>query len=313
LPQQDKAKEYLVTQDIRLAISQHCKMCASDTAANLQFGALHTVKPQSTHTHTAIVLHGRGSNGHEFAQDFFSSHLSDGTCLAEKLPGWHWVFPSSPEIWSTTFQESIPAWFEAHSLTDITARQDLQTSGLRASIQYIQGVLEEEISKLGGNADNVLMGGISQGATIGIWTLLCPGPGRRIGGFFGSNTWLPFAENLERLLGLPANAGEADVLVSSETEGSELDGFVGSLLADWRRSRQESQSLGKVFLGHGSDDAYVDIALGQQARDVLSKAGFAVEWRVYSGAEEEGHWFKVPDQMDDMYRFIVDNVLVRGK
>jgi len=46
------------------------------------------------------------------------------------------------------------------------------------------------------------------------------------------------------------------------------------------------------------------VALGRQAARVLAQAGLKVEWKEYSGAEEEGHWFKVPDEMDDIHRFL---------
>lgn len=264
-----------------------------------QFGPTHVVNPLTTHTHTAIVLHGRGSNGQEFAEEFFSSHLSDNKSLAQRLPGWRWVFPSSPELWSSTFQESMPAWFEAHSLTDIAARRDLQISGIRASVKHVQKVIDDEITKLNGNADNIILGGISQGAAIGMWCLLCSRSEHPIGAFFGSSTWLPFAANIERMIGLRnKNRGDAIESVAAEQE---FDRFVSGLLAD-------DLPAAKVFLGHGADDAYVDVTLGRQARNVLSKAGFEVDWKEYSGAEEEGHWFKVPEQMDDIYRFIVDNM-----
>lgn len=35
------------------------------------FPPLHTIKPTSTHTHTIIALHGRGSQGPEFAEELF--------------------------------------------------------------------------------------------------------------------------------------------------------------------------------------------------------------------------------------------------
>jgi len=59
-----------------------------------------------------------------------------------------------------------------------------------------------------------------------------------------------------------------------------------------------------VFIGHGSDDAYVDVELGRQAADVLRLGGWKVEWKEYVGAEVEGHWFKVPDEMDDIFSFL---------
>lgn len=284
-------------------------MAAESKATSSQFGPVHIVNPQSIHTHTAIVLHGRGSDGPEFAEEFFSSHLSDNKSLAQKLPGWRWVFPSSPELWSTTFQETMPAWFEAYSLTDITARQDLQTSGIKDSVTHIQSLLDQEIDNLGGNARNLLLGGISQGAAIGMWTLLCGGSAHGIGAFFASSTWLPFATNLERLFSLSGNL--KDGIMEPTKDEDEFDVFVRQMVVDNNgagHSQRESLALTKIFLGHGVDDAYVDVSLGQQALHVLSRAGFDVGWKDYRGAEEEGHWFKVPDQMDDIYQFIIDNM-----
>lgn len=61
----------------------------------------------------------------------------------------------------------------------------------------------------------------------------------------------------------------------------------------------------KAILGYGLDDAYVDIALGRQARQVLSFAGFDVKWKQYTGAEEEGHYFQEPNEMDDIFQFML--------
>lgn len=92
---------------------------------------LHVVEPKTSHTLTAILLHGRGNTAPEFTEELFASHLSDGTSLRDALPGCRWVFPSSKQLWSATFQEFMPAWFEAVSLADTTARRDLQEPGIR--------------------------------------------------------------------------------------------------------------------------------------------------------------------------------------
>lgn len=59
-----------------------------------------------------------------------------------------------------------------------------------------------------------------------------------------------------------------------------------------------------VFLGHGSDDAYVDVELGHQARHFLTRAGLAVQWKEYSHADQQGHWLKVPEEEDGIARFL---------
>ncbi|KAK2598017.1 hypothetical protein QQS21_005854 [Conoideocrella luteorostrata] len=59
-----------------------------------------------------------------------------------------------------------------------------------------------------------------------------------------------------------------------------------------------------VFLGHGVDDAIVDIELGRQAARVLNDVGLTVTSVEYSGAELDGHWFKEPEEMNDIAKFL---------
>ncbi|KAF5648483.1 acyl thioesterase 1 [Fusarium tjaetaba] len=269
---------------------------------NESFGPIYIIDPTESHTHTAILLHGRGSNGEEFAQELFEETLlSDQSSLAQNLPSWRWVFPSSRELWSTAFQEDMPAWFEAHSLTDITARQDLQMPGIKESVSYIKTIIENEIERLGGDASKVALGGTSQGAAVGLWTLLClDSTERPLCAFFAANTWLPFASSIERYL-----SQEPTPAMDAGTE------FVAGMWAQSKvsllQSRERPPST-TVFLGHGTDDAYVDVELGRRARDILIQAGFAVEWREYQGAEQEGHWFKAPEEVDDLLTFLVKHV-----
>lgn len=56
-----------------------------------------------------------------------------------------------------------------------------------------------------------------------------------------------------------------------------------------------------VFLGHGRHDEKVLVALGGRARRVLEALGCArVTWRDY----DEGHWYKVPEEIDDIVEFL---------
>ncbi|RGP73567.1 acyl- thioesterase 1 [Fusarium longipes] len=257
------------------------------------FGPIHIIEPVMKHTHTAILLHGRGSNGPEFAQELFEETLfSDGTSLAQKLPSWRWVFPSSREIWSETFQEKMPAWFEAYSLTDKTAKQDLQIPGIKESTSYIKTVIDKELETLGGVSEKLVLGGISQGGAIAMWTLLQRQTEKPLGAFFGTNTWLPFASSLEMYM-----------TQSSATKMDEGVVFVTDMFG--QQVFQKSLKSTPVFLGHGTDDAYVDIELGRHARDVLGKASYLIEWKEYTGAELEGHWIKAPEELEDLLQFIL--------
>lgn len=268
------------------------------------FGSTFVLLPKGEHTHTAILLHGRGSTGQEFADDLMVSSLSTGQTLQEKLPRWRWVFPSARDLWSTAFQEHMPAWFETHSLTNIAERQDLQVDGIRESVRHVLQIVEDEMKQLHGSPEKLALGGISQGAAVGLWALLCRTPPTgRLGGFVGARTWLPFATNIERII-----ASKNGVTCNQQPVPGkqEFDGFVEMMMPSITGLHHLGQSIipTPVFLSHGVDDAYVGVELGRQAAHVLLQLGMTVEWKEYSDAEEEGHWFKVPEEMDDIHRFL---------
>ena len=276
-----------------------------------KFGPVHIVSPLpgTLHTHTAILLHGRGSTGPEFFEELEESPASSGESLTQTFPTWRFVFPSSRLLWSSIFQEDLPAWFEAHSLTNPDERQDLQVGGIRDSVEYINGILEEEVKRLNGKDGNVVLGGISQGGAVGMWMLLCTR--RRLGGFFGVSTWLPFANDVERFFSQEGDSADDEgstILNLEENTREEVNGleFVRSMMGE-AGSLQSTALETPMFLGHGKDDAYVDFSLGQRALEVFNKImSKDVVWKEYEGAELDGHWLKVPEETDDIVMFLKD-------
>ncbi len=237
------------------------------------------------------MLHGRGSTGEEYAEELLESTLPGQLTMVDSLSTWKFVFPSSKEVWSTAFREDMPAWFEAHSLSDPTARQELQVPGILDSVKHISAIVDGEILKLNGQSHKVCLGGISQGAAVGMLALLSrPTSAPRIGAFFAASTWLPFASDILHLI-----SGESTIF---NEERAPRDSILGLL-----SQRQDLNGL-PVHLGHGHDDAYVDVELGRVAAKVLSAAGCAVDWKEYNEAEQEGHWYKVPEQIDDTVAFL---------
>ena len=284
--------------------------------------ALHIVDPLGdTHTHTVIFLHGRGDNGPDFAEELFASTLASGLTLQRRFPSWRWVFPSAPDRWSTAFQEEHPAWFEAHSLSDISLRDDLQMDGMRESVAQIVNILVREVHNLGGHTDKLVLAGISQGAAVGLWALLSLLESRTgesmpaLGAFVGASCWLPFAPTVGSYLAytnIDQSSTEAATPSPNVLDGTAVGGaqdFVTSMLkgastALAAHGRELPLLATPVCLGHGTDDAYVDVSLGYQAKTVLSDIGFDVTWKRYAGAEQEGHWFKEPEELDDIAKFL---------
>ncbi|KAL0637932.1 hypothetical protein Q9L58_003010 [Maublancomyces gigas] len=265
----------------------------------MSFPEPHIHDATTAHAYTIILLHGRGSNGPEFAKEFFEARTSSGLNLAEHFPSWRWVFPSAKARLSTIFGEKMTEWFDTYSLSDINAESHLQVEGLGEAVRFILDLIEEE-AKCVGAAEKVVLGGVSQGEATALQAFLCGQ--RRLGAFVGASGWFPFAGQVEAIL--------------RESEGSEkqVAAFLRNNLGlgDWIAT--SSAGLGlvletPVFLGHGADDVWVDLKLGKQARDILKSMGIDVTWRKYIGAEEDGHWLKETEEFDDIVKFLKEKVI----
>ncbi|WEW61396.1 hypothetical protein PRK78_006886 [Emydomyces testavorans] len=63
-----------------------------------------------------------------------------------------------------------------------------------------------------------------------------------------------------------------------------------------------------TFIGHGSLDLKVPVQLGEKLADFLSSAlHMDVTWKAY---KELGHWYSVPEEIDDIIHFLQDKVKV---
>ncbi len=148
----------------------------------------HIVLPTARHTHTIIALHGRGSQGPEvcqgkgllenilqtnrpqFAEELLEQKTSSGRSLQEAFPSAKWVFPSSQERYSTVFQEELDEWFDIYSLTDPTAREELQVEGLHYSVEFLLNLMSGEARLVG--QERIFLLGLSQGSATGKCLLL---------------------------------------------------------------------------------------------------------------------------------------------
>jgi predicted esterase len=112
--------------------------------------------------------------------------------------------------------------------------------------------------------------------------------------------WLPFANKIE------------DLQLPEDAAGRKLDLMIPKLLLDIigckeiqaNTSAIETMLSTPVLLLHGTDDAWIDVGLGRQAYRTLTNAGMHVDWKEYSGAENEGHWIREPEGFDAIVTFL---------
>ncbi|XP_002993590.2 acyl-protein thioesterase 1 [Selaginella moellendorffii] len=222
-------------------------------------------EPAAEHTHTVIFLHGGGSDGPQFWRAIRRRRPS----LFAKFPSFRWVFPSSGLLWSSSMEMERKQWLDASPRDSSESAQEIP--GLSSSVEYVLRLIEEEVQRLGGRADKLVLGGLSQGQATSLYALLrCE---HRLGAYVGMSGWLPLAHKLDQ-----------GTLKEGDLQGAEAT---------------------PVFLGHGTHDRKVPLELALRARHVLStNMNVDVTWRQYVGAKLDGHWIKEPEELEDVAEFL---------
>ena len=185
-------------------------------------------------------------------------------------------------------------WFDIYSLTDPSAREELQVEGLRESVGFLLKTIHDEIELLNGDASRLFIMGISQGYATGLIAMLAGQV--KLGGFIGLSGWMPFRAQIEEI-----GKKELDDSVMREEElGNFFRATIG--LEDSKPDVSAQSVLGiPVLLCHAVDDEVVDIELSRQACDVFEILGMNVQWKEY---QDGGHWISEPQGYDDMLLFL---------
>ncbi|KAF8539553.1 Alpha/Beta hydrolase protein [Trichophaea hybrida] len=251
------------------------------------------IPPTQPHTHTILLLHGLGSNGAKFGYELLSS-----SSLQTLFPSTKFIFPTAKKRRSTAIKRiPINQWFDIASLPDKSYREELQLDGVRESAEFIHSLIAAEM-QAGVLPGNIVVGGLSQGCAMALMVMLTSDV--RLGAVVGMSGWLPFRGRMEDVL---LDNGEDDDGGCLEKDNKSLP--IQTL--EFLRGYLDMESSGgccletPVFLGHGEKDEKVSWELGFEAGKMLGLLGVDVTWKVY---EDFGHWYKVPDEIDDVVAFL---------
>lgn len=268
----------------------------NEAAATETTTPLCVVRPLSSHQATVVFLHGRGSSGEEFRDQFVeSAQGSDGRTLPQRFPGIKWVLPSAPERFSTVFQMEISEWFDVYSLSNPAEREGLQVQGLRESIEQVHEVLRQEVAVVG--ASRVVLAGISQGCAVGLLALLSFD--QALGGFIGLSGWCPFRAQLNEVVERYVRSGSLDP----------LDGLYSNALQLTCKANKATLAT-PAFIGYALDDGTVEPELSAQLADTVERFGMPLQTKTY---QDCGHWIKEPEGVDDMATFLGTTLTLVGR
>ena len=189
------------------------------------------IEPDGHVEYSIIWLHGLGADGHDFVPIVPELKLDD---LAIRF-----IFPNAP-IRPVTINNGIPmpAWYDIRGM-DIADKED--NTGMQASQQYLQSLIEREIEK-GIPADNIIVAGFSQGGAVALYTTLRFK--QPLAGCMALSTYLPF--------------------MSKSNE-----------------EKQPDTEQTPIFWGHGTVDTVVPLDLGSMSQEHLAELGFSIRSLTY--------------------------------
>lgn len=237
------------------------------------------ILPAGEHTHSFVILHGRGGTSEDFPN--LSALHESGQRLQQLFPGMKFIFPVAKRRHLTAFNEdAVTIWFDVHTFDDVTEREDTQMEGLRETAAVVHALLDEEVARVGSH--NLFLGGSSQGGSMGMYSLLSYQPeGGPLGGFVDLGGWLPCRNSFEDVAAF--SMGETGLDMPS----------LGSALSSNTRT--------DVLIAHGENDEVIPEELGTEAASTLERLGMNVTMKTYKGL---GHWMLRRDVVRDVMAFL---------
>ncbi|KAH8816377.1 Alpha/Beta hydrolase protein [Xylogone sp. PMI_703] len=275
--------------------------------------SLHIHLPSSgRHTHALIMLHGTSTSGPELAGSFSSE-----TNLLKSFPSVKFIFPTASLKPCTVFRSSENpnpmknCWFNIHDFSDRTkGESDNETrEGMKESLLYLSGIVRSEIEELEAlygkdqGAARVGILGFSQGSAIAMSLILSGvledvGLKTKLGGIVGLSGWLPYRRQID--LSISSTANETDTGKRFLSGRKYLRDILD--LDDTEDSYSVSELLQtSIFMGHGEDDRKVKLEWAKEMRNTLVSLDLKIQFKSYELLE---HWFKVPDEIDDLSAFL---------
>lgn len=272
--------------------------CRTTSAVPVHFSPLITIPPaSSTHRSTIIFLHGRGQTAEYFHKSLLSTAVKGHKTFRDALPHAKFVFPTAPLMRATKYRRSlIHQWYDGSGDWEPEA-----LGNMRDSVEYIHGLVREEIRVLGGDASKLVLAGFSQGCAMALTSFLL-WEGDAFGAIVGMSGFMPLNSHMTELLeGAGLDDGDsADGFVFGSDSSSDPDEPLDQDSGADTPIRQAIKALKEevelpdsasasplsfletpVFLGHGTEDPEVEYRHGHLSANLLEKMGINAQFHTY--------------------------------
>jgi phospholipase/carboxylesterase len=182
--------------------------------------------------HSVIWLHGLGASGDDFVPIVPELQLPKELAV-------RFIFPHAP-VSPVTINNGyeMPAWYD---ITGLQLDSVIDKNGILASIALIEELIQREMTR-GIDANNIILGGFSQGAVMAL------------------------------TLGLRRTTPLRGIIA--------LSGYF-PLAAETLQLMNDATRNTPLFVAHGTEDAVVPYALGTMTYMTLKEAHCQVSWHAY--------------------------------
>jgi predicted esterase len=267
------------------------------------------VYPTSPHTHTFIILHGRGSNGDMFSSQFLRACTASGLNLPQVFPGMKFICPTARKRAAVALKRAlVNQWFDIYTIKDPSKGEEIQVEGLRETTEFLRDLITKEMELI--PPENIILGGLSQGCATALHALMTLN--LTLGAFVGMSGWFPFVKHLKDIVRSPAGGSPTQTIeVDGDGEGKQTN--IPMQAVNFLRKNMNIEPLPStagalplslqtpVFIGHGEIDDKVVIGLGRQIHETAVSLGMDSTFKEYKGF---GHWFVEPEEIDDVADFL---------
>lgn len=243
------------------------------------------VDPTQNHDLTIIFLHGRGFNASQFHLDLLDAKVPEYESLRLAFPNARFVFPNAPRMRAFKYRRAvIPQWYEG------SGDWEMESLGnIKDSIEYVHGLVRDEIQKVEGKSSRIVLGGFSQGCAMALMSLLL-WDGEALGGLLGLSGFMPFTSLLLAILEDEDAGSDGDEVFESANNKDDTSAMQRALTqlsseTDMPASQRPSSSCisTPVFMAHGEQDREVDIEQARKVCTLLQLMGVSVTFNKYPG------------------------------
>ncbi|CAK9441579.1 uncharacterized protein LODBEIA_P54470 [Lodderomyces beijingensis] len=213
-----------------------------------------------------IFVHGLGDSGQGWS--FLPQFINRSGLIPHEISSSiNYVFPNAPSIPITVNGGvSMPGWFDLYEFGNPNARQDV-VGFFKSVSDVIKALIDEQVNKFNIPAENIIIGGFSQGAALSLATLATLN--FKIGGVVALSGFVtpPVAQELE-----------AKYLVKDVNYNT------------------------PVFQGHGTEDPLIAFAFAEKTAEYYKdKLGFKnLQFHAYKGIAHSAS----EEELADVINFI---------